>query len=324
MYLFLFHLKGLASAEEEVHSLKAALTEAEGQRDNYKSLLAKTNSEVTSAEAYAQLSMATGQTAASSKPSSAAAVDDAAVMPPPLKRPREAGKGKAPARQPQGFSKQGGGASTRGPDALGSGLSSRARLARNNGSGSGSNLGGGVGSASELRKEAKRKGRAEPSLVRKPATAAATGTLGFRSYQESRAAKSSNGNASRGTPPPAVGAAAAASSNARGSASTSRKKRREAETVDVASSSSSSDDNPADENLGRGRFDQNIADPRSLHDEGQASNVLGRKERGTEVKVAGEGGSDGWVAPWQDGSEAGSGGGGGSVYDSDDAPSMFF
>lgn len=315
-------IQGLANAEEEVHSLKTALKDAEGQRDNYKSQLAKTNSELTCAEAYAQMSMATGQTAASSKKSSAATanVDDPTLMPPPSKRPRETEKGKTPARQPQQVSKRvGRGTSTSDPEALGSGRSSRARPTGTSSSGS-SNSGGGVGSGSEFRKGVKGKGRAEPSLVRNPVTAA------LRSNQESRATNSDgNIDSGNGTAPSAGGAEAASSSVV-----TSWEQRRDAENVDFSSSSDDDRSGATSENLGDS-FDQSVGksantltEPRSLEDEGKGSDgELGRKESGVEQQDP-EKGSDGWAAPWGDGSEAGSAGGDVSVYDSDDAPSMFF
>ena len=102
---FYFFIQALANAEEEVQSLKAELKEVERQRDNYKTLLAKTNSELGLAQAYAQMSRATGQAAArgidadirvgkaSLKESSSSAVE---VL---VKRSRGSDKGNAPARR---------------------------------------------------------------------------------------------------------------------------------------------------------------------------------------------------------------------------------
>lgn len=50
-------VKGLASAEKEVQMLKTSLRQVEEQRDNYKHLLARANSELLSAQAYTQISM---------------------------------------------------------------------------------------------------------------------------------------------------------------------------------------------------------------------------------------------------------------------------
>ncbi|CAM9616443.1 unnamed protein product, partial [Ectocarpus sp. 13 AM-2016] len=53
-------VKGLANAEEEVFSLKAKAGELERQRDHYKALLARTNSELDVSRAHAQISEALG------------------------------------------------------------------------------------------------------------------------------------------------------------------------------------------------------------------------------------------------------------------------
>ncbi|CAN0042662.1 unnamed protein product, partial [Scytosiphon promiscuus] len=120
-------VKGLANAEEEIHSLKATIEEVNAQRDHYKGLLAKTNSELDTSLAYAQVSKAIGERAGVAEASAAAATAAAAAAPSsaaassaedgPTRR-RSAnrvggkrggdggggpskGKGKAPARQPR-------------------------------------------------------------------------------------------------------------------------------------------------------------------------------------------------------------------------------
>lgn len=318
-----YFIQGLANAEEEVHSLKATLKDAEGQRDKYKSQLAKTNSELTCSEAYAQMSMATGQKAASSKSYSAATetVDEPALMQPPSKRARGTGEEEALARQPQQASKRlRRGTSTSDPEALGSGHSSRVRPTGNSSSGRSSG-GGGVGSGSDFRKGVKGKGRAKPSFVRNQVT------VELRSDQESHATDSNRSIYSdNGTAPSAGGAEAASTS-----VSTSWEQRRDAENVDISSSSDDDRSGATSGNLGDS-FNQSLGrstgttltQPRSLHDEGKGSGGgRGRKESGVEQQDSDKD-SDGWVPPWRDGSEAGSAGGDVSIYDSDDAPSMFF
>ncbi|CAN0443686.1 unnamed protein product, partial [Ectocarpus sp. 12 AP-2014] len=74
-------VKGLANAEEEVFSLKAKAGELERQRDHYKALLARTNSELDISRAHAQISEALGGKPADSSSSGGGerGADDATI-----------------------------------------------------------------------------------------------------------------------------------------------------------------------------------------------------------------------------------------------------
>lgn len=100
------YVQGLANAEEEVFSLKAKAEELERQRDHYKALLAKTNSELDVSRAHAQISQALGEPAGSSSSGGGAGGgDDATIRRSARKGGGETaaagGKGKAPARRSQ-------------------------------------------------------------------------------------------------------------------------------------------------------------------------------------------------------------------------------
>lgn len=89
-------IQGLAGAEEEVHALKASIQEAVGQRDQYRAALAKMNSELKAAHAYAQMSKVAGEGAVPSERMVGEREDDA-IAQPPVKRKKggaAVGKGK--------------------------------------------------------------------------------------------------------------------------------------------------------------------------------------------------------------------------------------
>lgn len=292
--------QGLASAEEEVQSLKVALEEVKGERDKYKALLATTNSELSSNQAYAELDKVIGRTTAPALEE----CEDAADAQPPAKKWRKAGKrGKAPAGLPQ--SSRGGAGSS----------SSGARWTGNTSGGSTIDIGNGStnqgGGSSE---PAKGKGRptARPARIGKSST---------EEWSQDKRSRAKDGDSTSIKPPSTeatvfretttVGSAQAASS------ASSTRRRGQAETTA----------NDAEQERGgrpggalRGKGSQVYERKNAEAEEG------GTKDRGVEGPSSQEG-AEQWDASWRDGDEGDGGRDHGdveSVYDSDDAPSMFF
>lgn len=352
----------MANAEEEVQALKAALKEAEGQRDNYKSLLAKTNSELKSAQAYAQMSKAVEPAASTLNAASGSKLgttEDFLVSQSAAKQTRGAvgaGKGKAPGRRGKQQQSSDGDATDAAASSLdvqttttggggGGGAGDSVAAAR----GGGRNRGGGSGAAGpEPVREQKGKARAGGAVnsssvarINKP------GSVGWsQGQQQTRAANtttvgsnsSSGGSAdtvSRKHQREARGAAAGGTAAAAGAARAGVKRRRvQAEPIEGS--------NVEDDGEERVNGARSAVSFEGFGEAGQGRKGLGGEAgRGAGLGTLGEKGggveaapttheedpAGGWAEPWSGGEIDVGGVDGGdlpSVYDSDDAPSMFF
>lgn len=325
-----FICQGLANAEEEVHSLKATVLEVEAQRDHYKGLLAKTNSELETSQAYAQMSKVIGHEAGASFMATttssggvAAGADDAVIKKRSGTRGSESGrgaKGKAPAAQvPQEMA--GVVATSTSLPASGSGSSSLgdspiATEAAAPGGGNQNHEEAPIGATAGNTKKGKGRTTAAEEAS---ATAAARGQRSGIAVQ---------GAATLGKADKTASTTTATAANSK----TSRRKRQREE---GAATAGDYDEKGVDEGRRRENKDEGQERQRSRGEKKSGT------QRGVEVPLlepgvlagplwSGEG--EGEVI-----SEAGDGGGGGgggeagggegdvqSVYDSDDAPSMFF
>ena len=292
-----WRLQGLANAEEEVQALKASLKQVEGQRDGFKTLLAKTNSELKASQAYDQLNKVVGQesettaTEASSTTKAVAAAEGVVAAQPP-------GKGRAPGRQEQQALSGGGGGGSSSSSSGHGGVSTSAADGQNR---------SGFSSVSGL----------------------ASGTGDPRADTRKRQRGASTAEAAAAGPAAASVAAAAAGAAAGMRAGA---KRRKNIVVGVGDGAIPAGDGGLKETEGQKKQRKGGGG-----EEGLGS--LGLKGDGGGLTLSQE--DPGWVEPWKDGGGGGVAGGEGSdvgvgngdagsesdlqgVYDSDDAPSMFF